>query len=480
MSALESFDAGGPQADRAGFATHAIRRRVITVLRGAVVAAGLIALAGCQADELGYGAKAERPLSHEIKADMAAKKMKPSDPILVRLFKEESKLEVWKRTSSGRYALLKDYDICKWSGKLGPKKKEGDRQAPEGFYTIRPAQMNPNSSYHLSFNTGYPNAYDRAYGRTGSNLMVHGACSSRGCYAMTDEQIQEIYSVAREAFRGGQRDFQFEAFPFRMTAENMARHADDENMPFWRMLKTGYDHFEVTHKVPKVDVCDKRYVFDAQPESTDARFVATAACPAYEVPEPLRLAVAAKEKADDEKTAMIVAKLERQREREKEWKNGDTAIAKLFGPGNEAGETPRGANTAPVDAKGQVPVLAYSTPESTPAPGAPVPAANPERDDVATVDTDTRKGGFFSSLFTGEDRRASSPVAPASERPANAPLPKAALEPAATAQVPATAGSEPAPRPKEVAAGTDQKADGAGSKVSKLVSRWFSFGKDEN
>ncbi|MEI2386641.1 murein L,D-transpeptidase family protein [Breoghania sp. JC706] len=461
---------------------RAPRSRVTTALRGAVIAVGLIALAGCQADELGYGPKAERPLSHAIKAEMAAKKMKPSDPILVRLFKEESKLEVWKRTSTGRYALLQDYDICKWSGKLGPKKKEGDRQAPEGFYTIRPAQMNPNSSYHLSFNTGFPNAFDRAHGRTGSNLMVHGACSSRGCYAMTDEQIQEIYALAREAFKGGQRDFQFEAFPFRMTAENMARHADDENMPFWRMLKTGYDHFEVTHVPPKVDVCDKRYVFDAQPENANSPFIATAACPVYEVPEPLRLAVAAKEKADDEKTAMIVAKLEREREREKAWKNGDTAIAKLFGPGNEASETPRGASVpAGVANGGQASALAaYSTPGATPAPGAPVPPANPERDEVAS--TGSTKSGFFSSLFTGEERRPVSPVAPASERPANAPLPaQSATLPAApaTGQAAAAEATGPIPVPKETAAG-EEKKEGTGSKVSKMVSRWFSFGKDGN
>ena len=141
--------------------------------------------------------------------------------------------------------------------------KEGDRQAPEGFYTITPGQMNPNSNYYLAFNTGYPNAYDRAWDRTGSELMVHGDCSSRGCYAMTDEQIQEIYALARESFFGGQKEFQFEAFPFRMTALNMAKHRNNPNFAFWKMIKEGYDHFEATHQEPKVAVCEKRYVFDA-------------------------------------------------------------------------------------------------------------------------------------------------------------------------------------------------------------------------
>ncbi len=119
---------------------------------------------------------------------------------------------------TAEYALLKTYPICRWSGELGPKIKEGDRQAPEGFYTITPGQMNPNSNYYLAFNTGFPNAYDRSWGRTGSELMVHGDCSSRGCYAMTDEQMQEIYALARESFFGGQKAFQLQAYPFRMTA----------------------------------------------------------------------------------------------------------------------------------------------------------------------------------------------------------------------------------------------------------------------
>src|SRR6267154_4940936 len=133
--------------------------------------------------------------------------------LLVRLFKQEAELEVWKQDRSGRFALLKTYPICRWSGDLGPKVREGDRQAPEGFYAITPAQMNPQSNYYLSFNTGYPNAFDSALGRTGSQLMVHGDCSSRGCYAMTDEQISEIYSLGRESFFGGQRSFQLQAYP---------------------------------------------------------------------------------------------------------------------------------------------------------------------------------------------------------------------------------------------------------------------------
>ena len=210
--------------------------------------------------------------------------MDKESPILVRLFKEESELEVWKQDRTGHFALLKTYPICRWSGELGPKIKEGDRQAPEGFYNITPGQMNPNSAYYLSFDLGYPNAYDRAWGRTGAQLMVHGDCSSRGCYSMTDEQISEIYALGRDAFFGGQKSFQVQAYPFRMTAQNIAKHRNSPHLAFWKMLKKGNDHFEVTRAEPRVNVCEKRYVFDAQTPGDPSRplsFSAAGKCPVY-------------------------------------------------------------------------------------------------------------------------------------------------------------------------------------------------------
>ena len=209
--------------------------------------AGALALAGCYGDE-GYQlpTHAMKELSPEMLTLLQQKNMPKDSPILVRLFKEESELEVWKEDTTGTYQLLKVYPICRWSGELGPKKVEGDRQAPEGFYSITPGLMNPNSSYFLAINIGFPNAYDKANGYSGGFLMIHGDCSSRGCYAMTDEQIGEIYSLAREAFLGGQKEFQIQAYPFRLTPANLARHRTNPNMPFWTMLKEGNDHFEVT------------------------------------------------------------------------------------------------------------------------------------------------------------------------------------------------------------------------------------------
>ncbi|EJF91552.1 L,D-transpeptidase family protein [Bartonella tamiae] len=250
-------------------------------LRTAILASFLIsatALVGCQdSGKLPQIGKATQELPKKVLNKMSAKNMEKYSPILVRVFKEEDVVEVWKQTRTGKYDLISTFDICKWSGKLGPKFMEGDRQAPEGFYTIRPNQMNPNSRYYLAFNIGFPNAYDQVNGRTGQHLMVHGACSSAGCYSMTDENIAQIYAFGRDSFKGGQREFQLQAFPFRMTAENMARYRHDPNYQFWKMLKEGYDIFELTKKPPKVDVCEKRYVFNRVPDGQS--LLPTSVCP---------------------------------------------------------------------------------------------------------------------------------------------------------------------------------------------------------
>ncbi|MBO6756770.1 MAG: murein L,D-transpeptidase [Roseibium sp.] len=329
-------------------------RKASRLLRvaGLVVAAGV--LAGCQADELGYGPKHLRPVSADIKRKITDLNMSSTSPIMIRIFKQENELEVWKEARNGRFELLESFEICRWSGALGPKFKEGDRQAPEGFYEITPGLMNPNSSYHLSFNLGFPNKFDQAHGRTGSHLMVHGACSSRGCYAMTDAQVQDIYALARDSFKGGQRSFQVQAFPFRMTPENMAKHRDSEHMEFWRMLKVGYDHFELTKVPPQISFCEKRYVFDAVPMIEGVPFKATAKCPAYEVPERLQQLVSQKQSQDEEKFQQIVARIEAREDRQQRWEERQTAIAGLLGggPGGETNENDDSVESAAVQEDG--------------------------------------------------------------------------------------------------------------------------------
>ena len=195
-------------------------------------------------------------------------------PIFIRIFKLERELEVWL-DKGDRFELFRSYAICTYSGELGPKLRQGDNQAPEGFYFVGPEQMNPASRFHLSFNLGYPNAFDRAHGRTGDFLMVHGSCVSIGCYAMTNPVIEEIWTLADAALRAGQPYFRVHVFPFRMTGENMDRRGDSPWIEFWRNLREGYDWFEREKRPPNVTVRQKRYEFLAPtptaPQSSAAR-----------------------------------------------------------------------------------------------------------------------------------------------------------------------------------------------------------------
>jgi murein L,D-transpeptidase YafK len=396
------------------------RSLVRALAASAALAAGVV-LAGCNSDQisLANNAKANQPVPPKLIADMTAKDMDLQSPILVRVFKQEAELEIWKQDRSGRFALLKTYPICRWSGDLGPKIREGDRQAPEGFYSISPAQMNPQSSYYLSFNTGYPNAFDKALGRTGSQLMVHGDCSSRGCYAMTDEQIAEIYSLGRESFFGGQKSFQLQAYPFKMTPVNMAKHRNNPHMPFWKMIKQGYDHFEVTRQEPKVDFCEKKYVFDAAkaPNATrDPVFEASAKCPAYVIPDEITEAVREKQATDLAATAKLIAKgtpVARtntgidggmHRVFAARVPDGNTGLSE-GGDGQSLSLMARAPGTIPshvVPPKAPSESLLMGAPEqqklvAAPASApAPAPAAAPTR--VANAAPTAQNDGFFSSL----------------------------------------------------------------------------------
>ena len=179
-------------------------------------------------------------------------------PVFIRIFKREFELELWMRRD-GRFERFAVYPICRWSGSLGPKLREGDTQTPEGFYTVDAKALNSASRFHRSFNLGYPNAFDRAHGRTGSYIMVHGACASIGCFAMTDPVVDEIWRLVTAALNGGQKRFQVQVFPFRMTEENLSRRQNRAWAPFWRDLRAGYDAFEATRLPPRIGVCAGRY-----------------------------------------------------------------------------------------------------------------------------------------------------------------------------------------------------------------------------
>ncbi len=190
---------------------------------------------------------------------LAAKDLRHGLPVFIRIFKQESELELWMQRKE-QWVLLDIFGICRWSGSLGPKLKEGDRQSPEGFYNVRLGSLNPRSNFYQSFNLGFPNAFDRAHGRTGSFLMVHGRCSSIGCYAMTDPGIEVIYALVEAALRAGQKSVPVHAFPFRMSEGNLRRHAESRWIDFWQDLKPAYDAFNVTGKVPRIGSAGRKYL----------------------------------------------------------------------------------------------------------------------------------------------------------------------------------------------------------------------------
>lgn len=215
----------------------------------------------------------------DLSARLARQDMRLGAPIFMRVFKREFELEMWVKRGD-RFELFATYPICMWSGRLGPKLKQGDKQAPEGFYTVDSSALNPNSQYRRSFNLGFPNAFDSAHGRSGSLLMVHGDCRSIGCYAMTHAVIDEIWSLLTSALTAGQKRVQVQVFPFRMTETNMSRHAENPNIGFWQQLRVGYDAFARDRVPPVVSVCDGRYTIRPATGVSDGSTPITVSCPA--------------------------------------------------------------------------------------------------------------------------------------------------------------------------------------------------------
>lgn len=198
----------------------------------------------------------------KLQRQFAQAKLKLGAPIFVRIFKQEKILEIWVQKNR-QFELFKTYPIAYYSGTLGPKLQEGDKQTPEGFYYVRPLQLNPNSRFHLAFNIGYPNRFDRSLSRTGSAIMVHGNNVSTGCFAMTDPLVEEIYTIADQALNAGQPFFRVHVFPFRMTKANMQKHRQSPNYAFWQNLQTGYQWFEKKRRPPNVVVHNQQYQFEA-------------------------------------------------------------------------------------------------------------------------------------------------------------------------------------------------------------------------
>jgi murein L,D-transpeptidase YafK len=209
----------------------------------------------------------------DLKRRLAEKGLAAGSPIMLRVFKDEAELEVWVRKGE-RFELFSVYPICNWSGELGPKLTEGDRQSPEGLYSIGARQLHRTGRWRRSLDIGFPNTFDKAHGRTGSYILFHGGCTSTGCFAMTNGVMEEIFWLSEAALTQGQARIQVHVFPFRMTLKNLAAHADSPWTGFWIGLKGAYDLFEQTRIPPRVSVCNKQYVVGEVAEDADDDCVA--------------------------------------------------------------------------------------------------------------------------------------------------------------------------------------------------------------
>lgn len=198
-----------------------------------------------------------------LEMELEARGFELGAPAFLRVFKSDSILEVWM-LKAGRFELFKRYPVCKWSGQLGPKLAEGDRQSPEGVYFITGGDLRVNARWHRAMNVGFPNARDRALGLTGSGILIHGKCSSIGCFALTDDIVEDVYDVVESALEAGQPRVGVHVFPFALTRERLNAKADEEWSGFWRELKRGHDLFLRDRLPPRTFVCAGQYAFQSR------------------------------------------------------------------------------------------------------------------------------------------------------------------------------------------------------------------------
>ena len=202
-------------------------------------------------------ALARQLVGESLTRDLAAQGLRWGAPVFLRAFKSEQQLEVWIQDSL-QFRLFRTYSICRVPGLLGPKRKEGDLQVPEGLYWIE--VFNPKSSYHLSMGINYPNASDRILSdpkKPGGEIYIHGNCVSVGCLPITDEKIRELYLLASDARDAGQQQIPVHIFPCRMTPENrknLLALNRPELLPFWDNLGEAFWFFEEKRMMPIYEV----------------------------------------------------------------------------------------------------------------------------------------------------------------------------------------------------------------------------------
>jgi murein L,D-transpeptidase YafK len=188
----------------------------------------------------------------------------PAQTVYLRAFKEERHVELWAGGASGPLSLVKVYTMCAASGTLGPKRREGDLQVPEGLYVI--SEFNPASQFHLSMKVSYPNTSDRLRGdaqRPGGLIYLHGHCASIGCIAIEDGPIEEVYLVAERATT---HPLRIDVFPARLTPAWLRAHANSEHASLWKELMPAFERFESARRPLSFTIgADGSYIVSERP-----------------------------------------------------------------------------------------------------------------------------------------------------------------------------------------------------------------------
>jgi murein L,D-transpeptidase YafK len=196
----------------------------------------------------------------ELAQEFAVKGLKLGSPVFIRVYKQTSEMELWVQQGP-RYVHFKTYGICRWSGFLGPKFYEGDRQSPEGLYRITTSDLIVNRRWDRAMNINFPNSFDSMNGRGGSGILIHGGCGSIGCFAVQNESVEDVYGAVRAALKGGQAYVPVLALPFRFTSLAPEKEDTLQMSEFWADLRRADLLFERDKIPPAAWICDGRYLF---------------------------------------------------------------------------------------------------------------------------------------------------------------------------------------------------------------------------
>ncbi len=246
----------------------------------------------------------------ELAQEFAGKGLKLGSPVFIRVYKQTSEMELWVQQGP-RYVLFKTHGICRWSGVLGPKFYEGDRQSPEGLYRITTSDLIVNRRWDRAMNINYPNSFDNLNSRGGSGILIHGGCGSIGCFAIQNENVEDVFGAVRAALKGGQAYVPVLTLPFRFTALAPEKEDTLHMSEFWADLRRADLLFERDKVPPAAWICDGRYYFADRRGDRHRHAVHLPGCKPLDHPGGAQ--VAKKSRPEPEKPSVTQASTEVQR-----------------------------------------------------------------------------------------------------------------------------------------------------------------------